>query len=111
VLQNLKQNLTLSFVDWPFLISDKTETNLRLSGIGPAHAINIFQTEKFDDVCELETSCSCLVCISVWLYSPLLDLGHFSSFLSFFTQSVGLLGRRIDQSIGRYLHIGQHNTE
>jgi hypothetical protein len=34
----------------------------RFSGIEPAHAINIFPTEKLDDICDLETSRSCLVC-------------------------------------------------
>jgi hypothetical protein len=41
------------------------------------------------------------------LYSPLLGLGRFFSFL-IFTQSVGLLGRGISPSQGRYLHTGQH---
>jgi hypothetical protein len=45
--------------------------------------------------------------IYLWLYSPLLDLGRFSVSWSF-TQSVGLLGREISPSQGRYLHTGQH---
>jgi hypothetical protein len=43
-----------------------------------------------------------------WFYSPLLDLGLFFSFVIFFTQMVGLLGRVISPSQGRYLHTGQH---
>jgi hypothetical protein len=39
----------------------------------------------------------------LWLYSPLLDLGRFFSFL-IHTQSVGLLGRGISPSQGRYVH-------
>jgi hypothetical protein len=42
------------------------------------------------------------------LYSPLLGLGLFFSFVNFFTQSVGLLGREMSPSQGRYLHTGQH---
>jgi hypothetical protein len=42
----------------------------------------------------------------IWLYSPL-DLDRFFSFL-IYTQSVGLLGRVISRSQGRYLHTGQH---
>jgi hypothetical protein len=40
--------------------------------------------------------------IHLWLYNPLLDLGRFFSFL-IYTQSVGLLGRGISPSQGRYL--------
>jgi hypothetical protein len=46
--------------------------------------------------------------IHQWLYSPLLDLGHFISSLILFTQTVGFLGRVISPSQGRYLHTGQH---
>jgi hypothetical protein len=45
--------------------------------------------------------------IYLWLYSPLLDLGRFFSFLSY-THSVGLFGRRINPSQGHYLHAEQH---
>jgi hypothetical protein len=45
--------------------------------------------------------------IHQWLYSPLLGPGLFS-FVIFFTQTVGLLGRVISPSQGRYLHTGQH---
>jgi hypothetical protein len=38
----------------------------------------------------------------------LLDPGLFFSFVIFFTQSVGLLGRGISPSQGRYLHTGEH---
>jgi hypothetical protein len=44
--------------------------------------------------------------VYLWLYSPLLDLGRFFSFLIFYR--VGLLGRGISLSQGRYLHIGEH---
>jgi hypothetical protein len=49
----------------------------------------------------------------VWLYLPiygstaLVDLGRFLSLL-IYTQSVGLLGRGISPSQGRYLHTEQH---
>jgi hypothetical protein len=43
-----------------------------------------------------------------WHYSPLLDPGLFFSFVIFFTQSVGLLGRGISPSQGRYLYTGQY---
>jgi hypothetical protein len=46
--------------------------------------------------------------IHQWLYSPLLRPGHFFSFVIFFTRNVGLLGRVISPSPGRYLHTGQH---
>jgi hypothetical protein len=42
------------------------------------------------------------------LYSPLLGLGLFSSFIIFFTQMVGLLGRVISPSQGHNLCTGQH---
>jgi hypothetical protein len=42
-----------------------------------------------------------------WLYSPFLDLGRFVSVL-IYTQSVGLVGRGISPSQGRYLHAEQH---
>jgi hypothetical protein len=43
-----------------------------------------------------------------WLYSPSLDPGLFFGFVIFFVQTVGLLGRAISPSQGRYLHTGQH---
>jgi hypothetical protein len=43
-----------------------------------------------------------------WLYSPSLGPGLFFSFVIIFTQTVGLLGRVIGPSQGRYLHTGQH---
>jgi hypothetical protein len=46
--------------------------------------------------------------IHQWLYSPLLGPGLFFIFVIFFTQTVGLLGRVINPSQGRYLHTGQH---
>jgi hypothetical protein len=42
----------------------------------------------------------------LWLYSSLLGLGRFISFLIIYT--LGLLGRGISPSQGRYLHTGQH---
>jgi hypothetical protein len=47
-----------------------------------------------------------LLLFSPWLYSPL-DLGRFFSFLTHI-ESVGLLGRGISPSQGRYLHAEQH---
>jgi hypothetical protein len=38
----------------------------------------------------------------------LLALGHFFSFLILHTQTVGLLGRGISPSQGRYLHTEEH---
>jgi hypothetical protein len=46
--------------------------------------------------------------IHQWLYSPLLGPGLFFSFVIFFTQTIGLLGRVISPSQDRYLHTGQH---
>jgi hypothetical protein len=46
--------------------------------------------------------------IHQWRYSPLLGPGLFFSFVIFFTQTVGLLGRVISPSQGRYLYTGQH---
>jgi hypothetical protein len=46
--------------------------------------------------------------IHLWFYGPLLGPGLFFSFVIFFTQSVGLLGRVISPSQGRYLLTGQH---
>jgi hypothetical protein len=42
------------------------------------------------------------------LYSPFLGPGLFFSSMIFFTLTVGLLGRLISPSQGRYLHTGQH---
>jgi hypothetical protein len=46
--------------------------------------------------------------IHQWLYSPLLGPGLFFSFVNFFTQLVGHLGKVISPSQGRYLHTAQH---
>jgi hypothetical protein len=46
--------------------------------------------------------------IHQWLYNPLLGPDLFFSFVIFFTQTVGLLGRVISPSQGRYLYTGQH---
>jgi hypothetical protein len=45
----------------------------------------------------------------LYIYGPTV-LGDLGSFFSFFTytQSVGLLGRGMSPSQGRYLHTGQH---
>jgi hypothetical protein len=42
--------------------------------------------------------------IHQWLYSHLLGLGIFFSFVIIFTQTIGLLGRVISPSQGRYVH-------
>jgi hypothetical protein len=42
-----------------------------------------------------------------WFYSPLFGPGLFFTFVIFYTQAVGLLGRVISPSQGRYLHTGQ----
>jgi hypothetical protein len=44
-----------------------------------------------------------------WHYSPVLGPGLFFSFVFFYTQTVGLHGREISASQGRYLHM-QDNT-
>jgi hypothetical protein len=44
--------------------------------------------------------------IHQWIYSPLLGPGLFFSFVILFAQTVGLLGRVISSSQGRYLHTG-----
>jgi hypothetical protein len=46
--------------------------------------------------------------IQQWHYSPWLGPALFFSSVITFTQSVGLLGRVISPSQGRYLHAGQH---
>jgi hypothetical protein len=46
--------------------------------------------------------------IHQWLYRPLLGPGLVLSFVIYFTQSVGLLGRVISPLQGRCLHTGQH---
>jgi hypothetical protein len=46
--------------------------------------------------------------IHQWLYSLLLGPGLFFSFVIFFTQTVGLLGRGISPSQSRYLHTDQN---
>jgi hypothetical protein len=61
------------------------------------------------------------VCLSVYLSAYLSDLIYLHTALcwrlaafsvsSSFTQSVGLLGRGISQSQGRYLHTGQHKNK
>jgi hypothetical protein len=50
----------------------------------------------------LELVESIYLSIYLWLYSPLLHLGRFFHFLDLITQSVGLLGRGISVSQGRY---------
>jgi hypothetical protein len=51
------------------------------------------------------------ICLSIYLYiygsTALVDLGRFFSFL-IYTQLIGLLGRGISPSQGRYLHTEQH---
>jgi hypothetical protein len=49
--------------------------------------------------------------IHQWLYSPLLGPGLFFSFVIFFTQMVGLLGRVMSPSQGRYLHTEETHTQ
>jgi hypothetical protein len=46
--------------------------------------------------------------IEQWLYSPMLGPGLFFSFIIFFTQTVGLLGRKISSSQSDCLHTEQH---
>jgi hypothetical protein len=53
-------------------------------------------------------ACSFYKFIHQWLYSPLLGPGLFFSFVIFFTQTVGLLGRGISPSQDRCLYTGQH---
>jgi hypothetical protein len=48
------------------------------------------------------------VFIHQWLYSSLLGPGLFFSFVIFFTQTVGILGRVISPSQGHYLNTEQH---
>jgi hypothetical protein len=56
-------------------------------------------------------SICCVLCfhsfIHQWLYSPLLGRGLFFSSVISFTQTVGLIGRVISPSQGRYLQTGQ----
>jgi hypothetical protein len=49
----------------------------------------------------------CRLCLLLWLYSPLFGFAAFSVSWSY-AQSVGLLGRGISPSQGRYLHTEQH---
>jgi hypothetical protein len=65
--------------------------------------------EKFSELRQLFCISPFLnVCtILLWLYSLLLGLGRIFNFL-IYTQSVGLLGRGISPSQGRYLHTEQH---
>jgi hypothetical protein len=48
--------------------------------------------------------------LSIYGSTAHVDFGCFFSFL-IYTQSVGLLGRGISPSQGRYLHTGQHKPE
>jgi hypothetical protein len=60
----------------------------------------------------ITTTTTTTISTYLWLYSPLLGLDRFLSFFIFFTQSVGLLGREISPSQGRYLHTQDStNTE
>jgi hypothetical protein len=43
-----------------------------------------------------------------WLCTPCVGSRRLLQFRIFFTQTVGLLGRVISPSRGRYLHTGQH---
>jgi hypothetical protein len=43
-----------------------------------------------------------------WIYGPLLDPGHFVTFVIIVTLTAALLGRMTNQSQGRYLHMGQY---
>jgi hypothetical protein len=55
-----------------------------------------------------DSLCVCLsVYLSIYGFTALVDLGRFFSFL-IYTQSVGLLGRGISPSQGRYMYTGQH---
>jgi hypothetical protein len=53
----------------------------------------------------------CLSFIHQWPCSPLLGPGLFFGSVIFFIQSVGLLGRVISLSQGRYLHTEQTHTD
>jgi hypothetical protein len=64
-------------------------------------------TMERSSLCPANGSTICLISIYLWLYSTLLDLGSFFSFL-IYTQSVGLLGWAIIRSQGRCLHTQQH---
>jgi hypothetical protein len=46
--------------------------------------------------------------IHQWDYRPLMGPTLFFSYAFFFTQTVGLVGRVMSPSQGRYLHTGQH---
>jgi hypothetical protein len=56
---------------------------------------------------QLRRKLSLSLSLSLCGSTALMDLGHFFSFL-IYTQSVGLLGRGISPSQGRYLHTEQH---
>jgi hypothetical protein len=68
--------------------------------------------DKCDQINRVETPCNVTKFIHSfirqWLYSLLLGPGLFFSFVIFFTQSAGLLGRVTSPSQGPYLHTGQH---
>jgi hypothetical protein len=51
-----------------------------------------------------------LLSMYLWLYSPLLELCRFICSFLIYTQSVGLLGRGISPSKGRYQHTGKHKN-
>jgi hypothetical protein len=57
-----------------------------------------------------EKDFAAFICLSIYGSTALVDLGRFFSFL-ICTQSVGLLGRGISPSQGRYLHRTTQNTE
>jgi hypothetical protein len=57
-------------------------------------------------IVNIQDTCSSEICLFGFI--ALVDLGRFFSFL-IYTQSIGLLGRGISPSQGRYLHTEQHN--
>jgi hypothetical protein len=78
----------------------------RMQSIRPSVRHSIYLSIYLSIYISVYLSIYLSVCLSVYLglYCPLLDLGRFFSFLLLYTV-VGLLGRGISLSQGRYVHM------
>jgi hypothetical protein len=99
--------ITVESAQWALVFTHTTHNSIHnactLTHILALSAIHEAQQEHISN----EFVMNFLVNLSIWLYSPLLGLGHFFSFLTY-TQLVRLLGRVISPSQGHYLHTQKH---
>jgi hypothetical protein len=84
-----------------------TTSNLMIARLETGRDVRLINATVIWRPLQIKPSVPIYVSIYLWLCSPLLVLAAFSVSWSY-TQSVGLLGRGISPSQGRYLHTEQH---